>query len=126
MATFFAANPGLSSRVPHHLEFPDYTHDELMQIADLMVAAESFRFGTGTREAFAEYLIRRMAQPRFANARSVRNAIERMRLRQARRLVELDRPLTKADLVTLTPQDVYGSRVFAADGPGEPARPRGV
>ncbi len=114
MSGFFAANPGLSSRVPHHIAFEDYTHEELVQIAELMVAAENFRFDDAARQAFAEYLDLRMGQPRFSNARSVRNAIERTRLRQARRLVELHRPLTKEDLITLTAQDVYGSSVFRA------------
>ncbi len=115
MATFFAANPGLSSRVPHHIAFEDYDHGELMQIADLMVESEGFRFDDSARDAFSEYLTRRMEQPRFSNARSVRNAIERCRLRQARRLVSLDRPLGKDDLVTLTAEDIYGSSVFAED-----------
>jgi probable Rubsico expression protein CbbX len=115
MATFFSANPGLSSRVPHHIAFEDYTHEELMQIADLMVASESFRFDEQAREVFSEYLTRRMARPRFSNARSVRNAIERCRLRQARRLVALHRPLGKQDLITLTAEDIYGSSVFADD-----------
>jgi probable Rubsico expression protein CbbX len=118
MATFFSANPGLSSRVPHHIEFEDYTHEELMQIADLMVASENFRFDEHAREVFSEYLTRRMARPRFSNARSVRNAIERCRLRQARRLVALHRPIGKEDLVTLTAEDIYGSSLFAED-PGE-------
>lgn len=115
MATFFSANPGLSSRVPHHVEFEDYSHGELVEIADLMVASENFRFDAEARSAFAEYLTRRMEQPRFSNARSVRNAVERSRLRQARRLVELRRPLRKTDLVTLTAGDIYGSSVFSAD-----------
>jgi probable Rubsico expression protein CbbX len=115
MATFFSANPGLSSRVPHHISFEDYNHDELMQIADLMVESEGFGFDDTAREAFSEYLTRRMEQPRFSSARSVRNAIERCRLRQARRLVSLDRPLGKDDLVTLTAEDIYGSSVFAQD-----------
>ena len=93
MAKFFSANRGLSSRVPHHIAFEDYSHDELMQIAELMVESESFRFDDSAREAFAEYLTPRMEQPRFSNARSVRNAIEGCWLRQARRLVSLDRPL---------------------------------
>jgi probable Rubsico expression protein CbbX len=112
MNTFFSANPGLSSRVPHHIAFEDYTHDELVQIAELMVAKENFRFDEPGREAFSEYLELRMLQPRFSNARSVRNAVERCRLRQAKRLVELQRPLTKIDLITLTEQDVHGSSLF--------------
>lgn len=115
METFFSANPGLSSRVPHHIGFESYSHDELVQIAELMVVDENFRFDEGARKAFSEYLEIRMRQPRFSNARSVRNAVERCRLRQAKRLVELKRPLTKADLVTLTAEDVYGSSVFAVD-----------
>lgn len=119
MATFFSANPGLSSRVPHHIAFEDYDHGELMQIGDLMVESEGFRMSDAAREAFSEYLTRRMEQPRFSNARSVRNAIERCRLRQARRLVVLDRPLGKADLVTFEAEDVYGSSLFAdADATG--------
>ncbi len=116
METFFSANPGLSSRVPHHIGFEDYSHVELTQIAELMVADENFRFDEPARRAFAEYLALRMTQARFSNARSVRNAVERCRLRQAKRLVELQRPLTKDDLITITDQDVYGSSVFAAEG----------
>lgn len=116
MGDLFAANPGLSSRVPHHIEFSDYSHDELMQIAGLMVANENFAFDDAAREAFGEYLTLRMEKPNFSNARSVRNAIERTRLRQARRLVGLDRPITKADLTTLTADDVRGSSHFAEAG----------
>jgi probable Rubsico expression protein CbbX len=115
MESFFSANPGLSSRVPHHIAFDDYTHDELMTIADLMVAEEEFRFDDSARAAFSEYLELRMRQPRFSNARSVRNAVERCRLRHAKRLVELARPLTKDDLITMTDQDVYGSSLFQDD-----------
>lgn len=118
MATFFSANPGLSSRVPHHIEFEAYDHGELMQIAELMVAEENFRFDEEAREVFAEYLTRRMQRPNFSNARSVRNAIERCRLRQARRLVALNRPLGKQDLITLTADDIRGSSVFAEDRRG--------
>jgi len=118
MATFFAANPGLSSRVPHHISFEEYTAEELQQIAELMLAKERFRFDDGARAAFAEYVEKRMTQPRFSNARSIRNAIERSRLRQAKRLVEEGRPLTKSDLMTITEADVRGSSVFAAAAAG--------
>ncbi|MEU6827399.1 AAA family ATPase [Nocardia beijingensis] len=117
MDRFFSANPGLSSRVAHHLEFADYTHAELLGIAELMVAAENFRFDDAARTAFGEYLQRRMDRPRFSNARSVRNALDRCRLRQAKRLVELRRPLTRTDLITLTDEDVYGSSVFTDPEP---------
>lgn len=122
MERFFSANPGLSSRVAHHLEFEDYTQAELMGIAELMVARENFRFDEPAHAAFDEYLALRMTKPRFSNARSVRNALDRCRLRQAKRLVELHAPLTKTDLITLTDRDVYGSSVFTdstepQDGP---------
>ena len=92
--------------MPHHIAFEDHNHGELMQIAELMVASEGFRFDDTARQAFSEYLTRRMEQPRFSNARSVRNAIDRCRLRQARRLVSLDRPLGKDDLIMLTAEDI--------------------
>jgi probable Rubsico expression protein CbbX len=115
MDTFFQSNPGLSSRIAHHLDFPDYAHGELKAIADRMLATMNYGFGAGAREAFDEYLQRRIAQPYFANARSVRNALDRMRLRQASRLfIERDRVLTRDDLTTLAEADVRASRVFTA------------
>ena len=115
MDTFFQSNPGLSSRIAHHLDFPDYSHDELLQIGDRMLAGMNYRFDAGARETFSEYLTRRLAQPHFANARSVRNALDRMRLRQASRLfAERDRELTREDLTTLTAADIRASRVFGA------------
>jgi hypothetical protein len=115
MDTFFQSNPGLSSRIAHHLDFPDYAHGELQAIADRMLATMNYRFGEGAREAFDEYLQRRITQPHFANARSVRNALDRMRLRQASRLyTERDRVLTRDDLTTLAEADVRASRVFTA------------
>ncbi len=118
MDVFFSTNPALKSRVLNHLQFEDYSHGELMQIAELMVAEENFRFDEEAREAFSEYLTLRMSRPNFANARSVRNAIERCRLRQAQRLVGLHRPLGKQDLVLITAEDVRGSSLFA-DRAGE-------
>ncbi len=113
MDTFFKSNPGMSSRIAHHLDFPDYSHDELLQISDKMIEAMNYRFGSGSREIFGEYLTRRLQQPHFANARSVRNALDRMRLRQASRLfADRDRELTREDLTTLEPPDIRASRVF--------------
>jgi probable Rubsico expression protein CbbX len=113
MDTFFRSNPGLSSRIAHHIDFPDYSESELLRIADRMLAAQHYRFGPGAGEAFERYLARRMQQPHFANARSVRNALERARLRAASRLVAVsDRPLTASDLTTLVPEDILASRVF--------------
>jgi probable Rubsico expression protein CbbX len=115
MDTFFRSNPGMSSRIAHHIDFPDYTGEELLAIAERMLAAQHYRFGAGAREAFAQYLERRMRQPHFANARSVRNALDRARLRAASRLfADRDRVLSEADLTTLMPADILASRVFQA------------
>jgi probable Rubsico expression protein CbbX len=117
MQTFFQSNPGLRSRVAHHLEFPDYGRDELLHIGEQMVQGMGYRFDAPARAVFADYLDRRLAQPHFANARSVRNALDRARLRQASRLfAERDRPLTREELTTLAPADLLGSRLFASPG----------
>ncbi len=113
MDTFFQSNPGLSSRVAHHLDFPDYSHDELLLIADMMLAGMNYHLGADARDTFGEYLTLRLTQPHFANARSVRNALDRARLRQASRLfAERDRELTHEDLTTLVPADIRASRLF--------------
>ena len=114
MDTFFQSNPGMSSRIAHHLDFPDYSQDELARIADRMLEGMSYRFADGARQTFGEYLARRIAQPHFANARSVRNALDRARLRQASRLfADRERVLTADDLCTLLPADIRASRVFS-------------
>jgi probable Rubsico expression protein CbbX len=114
MDTFFKSNPGLSSRIAHHLAFPDYSHDELLQIGDRMLGSMNYRFAEGGRDTFAQYLSLRLAQPHFANARSVRNALDRARLRQASRLfAERDRELTRDDLTAIAPADIRASRLFA-------------
>jgi probable Rubsico expression protein CbbX len=113
MDTFFQSNPGLSSRIAHHLDFPDYAVDELLQISQRMLDDQHYRFGDGAAEVFARYLERRRQQPHFANARSVRNALDRARLRQASRLfTDRDRVLSEADLTTISPADLLASRVF--------------
>jgi probable Rubsico expression protein CbbX len=116
MDTFFQSNPGMSSRIAHHLDFPDYSQEELGEIADRMLSAMNYRFGHGSREVFGDYLTRRLKQPHFANARSVRNALDRMRLRQASRLfADRYRELNEIDLTTIEPADILASRVFAND-----------
>ncbi len=117
MEIFFQSNPGMGSRVAHHIDFPDYSLDELMLIADLMMAKQHYRFSDEGRAAFREYMDRRMELPRFANARSVRNAIDRARLRQANRLWETSRPLTKGDLITIEAEDILKSSIFREDLP---------
>jgi probable Rubsico expression protein CbbX len=112
METFFASNPGMSSRIAHHLEFPDYTLDELTAIGSLTLKRQRYRLSPAAAETFREYLARRMAQPRFANARSVRNALERARLRHANRLATSAGPVGLDDLVRLEPADFLASRVF--------------
>jgi probable Rubsico expression protein CbbX len=113
MDSFFQSNPGMSSRIAHHIDFPDYTPAELLAIAERMLAATHYRFGDGARDAFAAYLSRRIAQPHFANARSVRNALDRARLRQAGRLyADRDRVLDADDLSTIAASDILASRVF--------------
>src|SRR5271169_6872917 len=79
METFFQYNPGFRSRIAHHLDFPDYPAADLLRIADKLLEEQNYRFGAGAREAFAEYLALRIPQPHFANARSVRNALDRAR-----------------------------------------------
>ncbi|MDO5288029.1 MAG: CbbX protein [Pseudomonadota bacterium] len=121
MDTFFQSNPGMRSRIAHHLDFPDYAPGELMHIAQRMLQAQNYRFAPGASQAFEQYLARRMAQPHFANARSVRNALDRARLRQASRLfAACDRVLSADELSTIEAGDILASRVFA-DGAAAPA-----
>ncbi len=115
MDTFFHSNPGLHSRIGHHLEFPDYLLEELMAIADLMVARQQYHFDEKSRAAFNEYLERRMKLPHFANARSVRNAMDRIKLRQAKRLLGLGGKIKLDELARLDATDILQSRVFESD-----------
>ena len=114
MDTFFRSNPGMSSRIAHHLDFPDYALPELVQISQKMLEGQHYRFGDGALEAFERYLGRRIVQPHFANARSVRNALDRARLRQASRLFkDRHRELSEADLTTIGAEDILASRVMS-------------
>jgi probable Rubsico expression protein CbbX len=113
METFFASNPGMGSRVAHHVHFPDFDVGELIAIADLMLERSAYELTDDAQDALQEYVERRMVQPRFANARSIRNAIDRARLRQAARLFDRDGPLTREELVTIEPEDILRSSVFA-------------
>jgi probable Rubsico expression protein CbbX len=112
MDVFFRSNPGMASRIAHHIDFPDFTLEELLRIAGTMLDREQYRMDDGATEAFAEYVRLRMAQPRFANARSIRNAIDRLRLRQARRLVAAGGVIARDDLMEISAADVRASRVF--------------
>ncbi len=125
MDIFYQSNPGLSSRVANHIDFPDYSASELLAIAQLILAAENYRFSPEAGAAFAEYIQRRMQLPFFANARSIRNAIDRARMRQANRLFSgMGRALTKTDLMTIEADDITASRVFHGEVEGlDPALP---
>ena len=118
MDVFFRSNPGMASRIAHHIDFPDFSVGELMQIAELMLEREQYRLSEPAQAAFREYVALRMSQPRFANARSIRNAIDRLRLRQARRLVAAGGPIVRDDLMRISDSDVRASRVFTT-GPAE-------
>ncbi len=113
METFFSSNPGLGSRVANHIDFPDYAEDELLAIAHLMLGTLNYEFTSAAERAFAEYIGLRLRQPQFANARSVRNAIDRARLRQATRLFERGGTVTADDLKSIDEADIRKSRVFA-------------
>jgi len=114
METFFASNPGLRSRVASHIDFPDYTADELRTIAQMMLTALNYELDPGAERALGEYIERRMHQPQFANARSVRNALDRARLRQATRLFEHGGLVTPEQLKTIEESDIRKSRIFSA------------
>jgi probable Rubsico expression protein CbbX len=112
METFFGSNPGMASRVAHHINFPDYSDAELMKIAQLMLERLNYRFDAEAESAFSRYVGLRRQQPHFANARSIRNALDRIRLRHATRVFAADTELTREQLCTLQPEDILASRVF--------------
>ncbi len=116
MDTFFKSNPGMSSRIAHHIDFPDYTDDELLQIAQKMAGEMHYQLDAGALSAMQEYIGLRKAQPHFANARSIRNALDRARLRQANRIFEVatqpGRQATRDDLSQISAEDIRASRVF--------------
>lgn len=121
MERFFENNPGMHSRIAHHMDFPDYSAEELLEIAKLMLAEQQYRFSPEAEETFKEYIVLRMKRPNFSNARSVRNALDRARLRQANRLFAGGgKGLTKKDLTTIEAEDIRASRVFQeAEGDGQ-------
>jgi len=120
MDQFFGSNPGMGSRIAHHIHFPDYSLDELMGIGCLILEEQRYSFSEEAESAFRDYLERRMKQPRFANGRSVRNALERARLRQATRIVrENSKTLSRTDLMRIEAEDILASRVFDDEGDGD-------
>jgi len=122
MEKFLRSNPGLSSRMAHHIDFPDYTAAELLEIGHLMLKQMQYRLGPGAEAALLDYIERRQARPNFANARSIRNALDRARLRQASRLLaQRRRTLSAREVVTIEADDIRASRVFAQAPQGKPS-----
>nr|YP_009370316.1 cfxQ protein homolog [Bulboplastis apyrenoidosa]ARO90805.1 cfxQ protein homolog [Bulboplastis apyrenoidosa] len=114
MDKFYESNPGLSSRVANHVNFPDYTSEELLKIANMMLEEQQYELSPEANNVLLDYIERRMQQPYFANARSIRNAIDRARMRQANRIfTQSGKILTKSDLVTIEAEDILKSRLFA-------------
>ncbi len=114
MERFFGSNPGFRSRIAHHVDFPDYTDKELVEIAELMLADQNYEISESGRQALHAYIARRRTQPHFANARSARNALDRARLRQANRHVAAG-IVSVGDLSTIEAVDILASRVFATN-----------
>ena len=113
METFFASNPGFRSRIAHHIDFPDYADEELFQIANTMLSAQNYHLTEAAKSALRRYIEQRRTQPHFANARSIRNALDRARLRQANRLFDTATgPLDAAALSAIDAPDILASRVF--------------
>jgi probable Rubsico expression protein CbbX len=121
MDKFFQSNPGLHSRIAHHIDFPDYTLEELIEIAELMLRQQMYTFDDSSRQAFREYLELRVRQEHFSNARSVRNAIDRFRLRQAVRIVGQGGRISREDLARIDAADIRQSRVFQGGPKGAAA-----
>jgi probable Rubsico expression protein CbbX len=120
METFFRSNPGMSSRIAHHIDFPDYKDDELLAIGELILTDWNYTLAPRAKSVFLSYIEHRRTQPHFANARSIRNALDRARLRQARRLLDEGSPVDKSALQTIEAEDILQSRVLAgvpATGP---------
>jgi probable Rubsico expression protein CbbX len=117
MDTFFQSNPGMSSRIAHHIDFPDYSENELTQIAGKMVGGMNYQLDAEAEKAMQEYIHLRKQQPHFANARSIRNALDRARLRQANRIFKLamegSATVTAQELSTISADDLRASRVFS-------------
>ena len=114
MDKFFESNPGFRSRIAHHIDFPDYSNNELLEIAEIMVASMNYNFNEESKKAMAEYIKIRKKQPHFANARSIRNAIDRARLRQANRVFNnSEGPIGASFLSQIEDIDIRQSRVFS-------------
>jgi len=113
MEKFYDSNPGLSSRIANHVDFPDYSPEELLKIGKIMLEEQQYQLTKEAENIFLDYIKKRMEKPLFANARSIRNALDRARMRQANRVFEsVGRVLTKSDLITIVPEDILQSSLF--------------
>ena len=114
MDIFYQSNPGLASRIANHIHFPDYSAEELLKIGEIMLSEQQYRITDEGKKVFLQYIELRKQQPLFANARSIKNAIDRARMRQANRIFELNSnvELSKSDIVTLDIKDFLQSRIF--------------
>jgi probable Rubsico expression protein CbbX len=113
MDKFYESNPGLSSRIANHIDFPDYTVEELLKIAKIMLQDQQYQLTPQAEMAFTQYIEKRKEKPLFANARSIKNALDRARMRQANRIFDSrGQVLTKKELVNLEAQDILQSTVF--------------
>jgi len=114
MDIFYQSNPGLASRIANHIHFPDYSAEELLKIGEIMLSEQQYRITEEGKKIFLQYIELRKQQPLFANARSIKNAIDRARMRQANRIFELNSniELSKSDIVTLDIKDFLQSRIF--------------
>ncbi len=114
MDKFFESNPGFRSRIAHHIDFPDYSNDELLEIGEVMISDMNYKLNDKSRLALAEYITLRRKQPHFANARSIRNAIDRIRLRQANRIFKSSKGSINSDVLSAIEElDIRQSRVFS-------------
>ena len=113
MDKFYESNPGLSSRIANHIDFPDYTVEELLKIAKIMLDEQQYQLTFNAEIALGQYIQKRKEKPLFANARSVKNALDRARMRQANRIFDSrGQVLTKKELVNLEDSDILQSSVF--------------
>jgi probable Rubsico expression protein CbbX len=112
MENFYTLNPGFRSRIAHHIDFPDYDDTELLSISETMLTRQNYRLSPAAKDAMSAYIEARRTQPYFSNARSIRNALDRARLRQAGRLMALETPVPPEALMMIEPADILSSRVF--------------
>jgi probable Rubsico expression protein CbbX len=115
MENFYTLNPGFRSRIAHHIDFPDYDDGELLHIGETMLARQNYRLSPAAQDALGSYIEHRRTKPYFSNARSIRNALDRARLRQAGRLMAIEGPVRPEALMLIEPEDILASRVFNKD-----------